>query len=163
MTQTFPSSRTRILLLAVIAGMFAALAWLPIDAADVSLRYRAIWPLMNQVGGPVCTVIAALLFLQGLFPVTLRLDAEGFSVVGGLTGGYRVAWRDVETFQLTQISQRSSAKAVIWSFRPGVRPKSLILRLLQDFSVKPALPVYLKIEPEALLGVMNQALEASRR
>jgi hypothetical protein len=157
-TQEFASSRGRTALLTVIAGMMTAAAWFAPFFAEDSIRYQALGPLVRWLGAPLFALATVMLLIQAIFPVTLKLDDQGFAAVGGLTGGYRVAWRDVESFQLWGGRGGSnSADGVSFTFRPGVRPKELVLALLS----RPALPGFLKIEPEPLLDIMNQALEAS--
>jgi hypothetical protein len=91
-------------------------------------------------------------------PQILKLDAEGFTLGGGLTRKpYRVFWRDIEPFFVFRLP-RGGAMAG-FNYVAGRRPQTALSTMSHNLGADGALPKAWALSTEALVAKLNDYRE----
>jgi hypothetical protein len=87
-------------------------------------------------------------------PQTLTLDAEGFTLGGGMVRSPKtIPWRDVQGFFVYKLPK--GGKMIGYNFAPGARKDTTIARLARGFGADGALPRAWPQSPEKMAETLN--------
>lgn len=149
----------------VRAGVLGALAVLMSAGAGWMLTLPALSlkaEMAGWVGVPFFAACAVAGFWQAARPLTVTLDATGFSISRLRGEPKRVAWADIEPLFLWSFRRTT---LVAFRYREGRRPaqRTALERANAGFGLDGSLPNTLPIKPQALMERMNQRrAEATR-
>lgn len=92
-------------------------------------------------------------------PQTLTLEADGFTLSGGLIWAPRqIAWRDVEEFVVFRVRDgegMSESEVIGFNFAPGVKKRSLMRGVMRRLAADGALPSGWPDAPEQMVADLN--------
>lgn len=149
--ETLQRSRTKTALGLVGSLAFVALgAWIVGDDGAASWKG---WAAIVFFGG--CAVVYLLNLVR---PVSVRLDATGFTVDGVFKSTF-TSWEDVESFYLYKLRR---TRLVAWKARPGRQRRSVLSAVNGALGAPNSLPGMMQLPTEAVLEKMSARLEASR-
>lgn len=149
--EVITGSRARAAVLAAGGVLMSALCGWVLTLPDIGLKGL----LAGWVGVPFFALCAVAGAWQAARPLTLTLDASGFSISRLMGPPKRVAWADIEPFFLWTMR---STSLLAFKYREGRRPaqRSALERANEAFGVDGSLPTTLPIKPQALLERMNR-------
>ncbi len=147
LAKKYVSSRVKTVAYLVVSFAFVAIAIFLPDARSQSNDWRYWCGSLFGLGALV------FLWLLGR-PQILALDAEGFTLSGGLMRTpKKTKWKDVDRFFVYQLPR--GGKMVGFNFTPGTRPATPLMELNRRLGAEGALPKLWPGSPEALVDELN--------
>lgn len=145
--RTITSSRAKTLFfLALSLGLLTLTIWAMRQADGADGR---LW--ISCVFFGACAASFAWLLIR---PQQLHLDAQGFTIGGGLVRRPKmVAWTDVTGFFVYRLSRRG--RMIGYNYAPGARPTSWLITLNHRLGVDGALPKSWPGSPETVAADLN--------
>ncbi|MDB5724204.1 MAG: hypothetical protein JWQ16_958 [Novosphingobium sp.] len=146
-SKKYTSSRAKTVAYLFVSLAFVAIAIFLADTRSQSNDWRYWCGSLFGVG----TVVFVWLLAR---PQILALDAEGFTLSGGLMRTPKMTrWDEVDRFFVYRLPR--GGKMVGFNFTPGSRPSTPLMDLNRRLGAEGALPKLWSGSPEALVDELN--------
>ena len=147
--QTITASRLKIAGWLAISLGFVAIGLFMIEDAKSTRDVVTAWFCVGLFG------LGVVVFIQQLIrPTRLALDAEGFTLSGGLSRSSRqVQWRDIEPFYVYVLPR--GGKMIGYVYSPGRKPDTLGRKVSRALGADGALPKSWPGSPEKMVDLLN--------